>query len=473
MVVVPPRGVQWVRRPDLADANPRSLRRVEPAEPLRKDAWEKWTFVFASGTRHVPRAMGHVLRRILPILLAGALLQGASGLYAVIIPLVLEAKGVSSFWNGVTAAVYSLGFLVGCFVGPKYVRDVGHIRAFSGFAAVASVIVLALALDVGVVLATLVRGLLGLCMAVLLSVAETWIADGTPEKSRGGVISLYFVMSKVALGSSPFVVAGFDASVLPVFMASSALYSLALVPVTLTRIENPTPPSAERIGPRRVFARAPTAGAGAFVAGLVNGGVLAVLPIYTARLGFDAQTVALTIAAAHGLSLIVQWPAGKLSDQVDRRLVILGLAVAATTASAALAAIGDQAGAWMVIALVGFWGAASLSSYSVCMAHGADVFPKDQLVGMGSTLLLLFAGGQIAGPLLAGGALSIGPGGLFVFSGASSGMFALFIVARMVMKSRPAGEGDPFQAAPNTSPQLIESYPRGPTSQDESAEATP
>lgn len=402
------------------------------------------------------------LRTIFPILLAGALLQGASGLYAVIVPLALEAQGVSAFWNGATAGVYSLGFLIGCFVGPAYVRSVGHIRAFAGFAAVASVIVLGLALDVDLVLTTIVRGLLGVCLAVLLSVNESWVADGTPEDSRGGVISLYYVLVKVALMLGPFVVAAFDAAVLPVFMTASALFSLALVPVTLTKIDNPTAPSDDIIGPRIVFRTAPTAAAGALTAGVVNGGVLALLPVFGARLGFSTVEISLTVAAAHLFSLIVQWPAGKISDYVDRRLVILILAVTAAAGALLVATLSLLATPIVIVGLIGLWGAASLSSYSICLAHGADLFAKDQIVGMGSTLLLLFAGGQIVGPLGAAALMNFGPWGLFAFAGAGSALFAVFILWRLATQRREWRSSADFQAAPNGTPLLYEADPRAP-----------
>src|SRR5690606_23612826 len=107
---------------------------------------------------------------------------------------------------------------------------------------------------------------------------------------------------------------------------------------------------------------------GSFGAGLVNGGVLALAPLYASE-NYGANAAAEFYAAAFVGSLLLQWPAGRLSDRVDRRLVIAGLAGLAALASFVLAIWSGALAAWAATAIFFLWGAGALSFYGIAVAH--------------------------------------------------------------------------------------------------------
>ena len=81
------------------------------------------------------------------------------------------------------------------------------------------------------------------------------------------------------------------------------------------------PPRAQPLALRRQFATAPAAVIGAFGAGFINTGMLTLAPLYAAE-RFGAAGAGAFYSAAWIGSLILQWPAGRLSDRIDRRVVI-------------------------------------------------------------------------------------------------------------------------------------------------------
>ena len=125
-------------------------------------------------------------------------------------------------------------------------------------------------------------------------------------------------------------------------------------------------------------------------------------------------------------------PLGRLSDRLDRRLVIAGcvLAVAALSVATALAG----AGAWL-LPLYFLLGGSTLTFYAVAVAHAADFAEPDQMVGVSSSLLAWAAGAAI-GPSLAAPFIDlIGPGGLFIYSLLIATALFAFVLWRMTRRA--------------------------------------
>ena len=73
------------------------------------------------------------------------------GLLITLLPLRARIEDFSTTMIGVMGGAYFAGFALGCVIGPIAVKRVGHIRAFAGFAALATVLllILPLAIDPG------------------------------------------------------------------------------------------------------------------------------------------------------------------------------------------------------------------------------------------------------------------------------------------------------------------------------------
>jgi MFS family permease len=391
-----------------------------------------------------------------------AILQAANGLLGLLLPVELTAAGASGAVVGAVASANGLGFLLGCLGAPRLVRRVGHIRAFTALAALcASLTLLFLATRQPWAWIAL-RLVTGLGLAGLFSTVEGWLAATTPGESRGRVLGLYLVATKLAtvLGQVLIGTGLFHAAAL--FVVASGLFSLALIPVALTRTAEPEPPRLVSLQLGALWRIAPASVVGCASAGLLNSAVAGLVPAWGAGLGLPVSLVVTLAATMQVGSLAMQWPLGWLSDRTDRRQVILACASAVAGLSLAIAALGGTLAPAALTLLFLVWGGFSMSFYGVCVAHASDHASPEAMVRVSSSALFAWAMGSTTGPLLAAPALDrLGPAGLFLYATAISGALALFVAWRMTRRAPvPVEAREAFVNLPATSPRLADIDPR-------------
>jgi MFS family permease len=237
------------------------------------------------------------------------------------------------------------------------------------------------------------------------------------------VIGIYMVLTKAALAAGPFLAPGWPAGAAEPLMVAAGLIALALAPVCFTTTPAPPPPKPQPLAIADQARTAPAAVGAVFAAGALNTAVLTLGPLY-ARHHYGEGAVAGFMAAAWIGSLLLQLPAGSLSDRIDRRLVIAALAALPALAAGALAGLGAGLPFWAAAGLFGVWGAGALSFYGIAVAHMADRAEPGQLARATSGLLFVWAAGSVIGPALAGVLVeTFGQSALFWF--ASIGLGAL------------------------------------------------
>lgn len=371
--------------------------------------------------------MTNLLRNVAALIAAITILQLAGGLLGVRLPLAVAEEGHSRTALGLIAASYSAGFMMGAIIATQLLARVGHIRVYAGCAAVFAVSTLALHFTGEIWAWGLTRMAAGLSVALMFAAIESWMSFSIGARVRGEVMSVYMVLTKGALAIGPFLAFNYNAAAAEPWMIAAALAALSMVPVCFTSAAQPDPPKAQPLALVEQFATAPAAVIASFGAGLVNGGVLALAPLYASQ-HYGANSAAEFYAAAFVGSLLLQWPAGRLSDRVDRRLVIAGLALLAAGAAFALAVWSGQLLHWSAAFLFFLWGAGALSFYGIAVAHMADRAEPGKLAQSAAGLLFVWAAGSIIGPLLMGPLVDwFDVAGMFWFAGGA----ALFVCAAM------------------------------------------
>ena len=364
--------------------------------------------------------MASLLRNVAALIAAVAILQLAGGLLGVRIPLAFTAEGHSRTALGLVAASYSAGFMIGAMVATALLARVGHIRVYAACAAIFSVTTLTLHFADSVWSWGVARMVAGAAVALMFAAVESWMSFSIGSRVRGEVMSFYMVLTKGALALGPFFAFGYAPIEAEPWMIAAALAALSMVPVCFTAAEQPDPPKAQPLALVEQFATAPAAVIASFGAGLVNGGVLALAPLYAAE-HYGAGAAAEFYSAALAGSLLLQWPAGRLSDRVDRRLVIAGLAAVAALSAFALAIWSGQLLSVSAIVLFFVWGAGALSFYGIAVAHMADRAEPGKLAQSAAGLLFVWAGGSVLGPLVMGPLVDrFDVAGMFWFAGAAA-----------------------------------------------------
>lgn len=396
--------------------------------------------------------MNSSLALIWTITAATTLLQAGNGLLQALMPLRMQAEGISVASIGVVAAAYGLGFSTGCFLAPSFIRHVGYIRAFASLAALVSVLVLAMTQAHSTLAWVVLRGLSGVTLACIFTVTDGWISARATSSHRGRILSIYMICTKVALMLSPLGIGFGDIRTDGLFMAVSALITLSLLPIAATTTKEPGAPQGVRIEVRKLLATAPSAVVGAFVVGLVNGPVIAITPVFGVSIGLNQDQAAALLFALQAGSLAMQWPLGWLSDWADRRYVIAGLAAGTSLVSLLILWASAQGASLLILWCFAIWGGLALCIYSVCVAHACDIVEPGQIVSTVGTLLFSWATGVTVGPLFGALAMEIiGPRGLFIYAALASLGLALFIAMRIIRIQRTPTKGGFLDVAPTSS----------------------
>lgn len=386
--------------------------------------------------------MNSSLALIWSVTAATTLLQAANGLLQAVMPLRMQAEGLSVTAIGIVAAAYGLGFSTGCFLAPSFIRHVGYIRAFASLAVMVAVLVLGMTQAHTTLAWVLLRGLTGVTLACIFTVTDGWISSRATSGHRGRILSIYMIATKVALMLSPLGIGFGDIRTDGLFMAISAVMALSLLPVSATTTKEPPAPLGVKIDVKGLFTAAPSAVVGSFVVGLVNGPVIAITPVFGVSIGMSQETAAALLFALQAGSLVMQWPLGWLSDRADRRYVIAGLAAGTSLVSILILIASAQGAQQTILWSFAAWGGLALCIYSICVAHACDIVDPGRIVSTVGTLLFAWAVGVTIGPLFGAGAMEIlGPKGLFIYSALASLGLAAFIILRIVQVQRtPKGE---------------------------------
>lgn len=362
--------------------------------------------------------MTNLLRNVAALLAAVTILQLAGGLLGVRLPLAFTAEGHSRTELGWVAAAYSAGFMLGAMIATTLLARAGHIRVYAGCAGVFAAATLMLHFTSDPLSWGLARMLAGVAVALMFAAVESWLSFSIHHRFRGEVMSVYMVLTKAALAFGPFLAFGYAPAAPEPWMIAAGIAAVSMAPICFTSAAQPDPPKAQPLALVEQFATAPAAVIASFGAGLTNSGVLALAPLYAAQ-HYGPLSAAEFYSAAYTGSLLLQWPAGRISDRIDRRLVIAALATLAAVAALMLALFSGHLPRWLAVMIFFLWGAGALSFYGIAVAHMADRAEPGKLAQSAAGILFVWAGGSVLGPILLGPLVdAFGVAGMFWFAGA-------------------------------------------------------
>jgi MFS family permease len=369
------------------------------------------------------------LRPIASLLLAAALLLAGNGAQFTLLPLRGQAEGFSTFALGLMGSAYYVGFVAGCLFGPYVILRAGHIRAFSALVAIAAATTLAYALAPEPLAWSGLRLITGFALAGFYLTLESWLNDGTANDTRGLVMSAYVTINYLAVVVGQLLITLYPVEQDGAFMVAAMLSALAIVPVALTRSAQTAPNALFRFQPRALYAAAPAALIASFAIGLSNGAFWALGPVSAAGSGLDHKEVAVFMSVSVLAGALVQWPVGRLSDRIDRRIVLLALLIGAAATGIALWLFAATGTLMLVFGFI--FGALALPGYSLAAAHAYDKTPAHTMVATAATVLLANGLGSAIGPLAATAFMTPeGPRRLFLFTAIVQALLAAYVFYR-------------------------------------------
>jgi len=351
---------------------------------------------------------------------ATLLMLVGTGLLNMYTGLRLSQQAVSETWIGLLMAGYYFGLVCGARLGHRMIIRVGHIRAFSACAAMATSMILAQMLIEQPMLWLPLRIVTGVVMVTELMVIESWLNEQTDNSQRGQVFSLYMVVSGLGtvLGQLALMFyTGMDDG--PLKLVAMCMV-LCLVPIAVTARSHPPTPVPAPLDVRFYLKRVPLSLTVLFVAGNLSGAFYGLAAVYAVKTGLSTAQAAVFTASAVTCGLLSQWPMGWLSDRVNRAglirfnagvLVVLGVAMWGFIALPY----------WLLIGLSCVFGVLQFTLYPLGTAFANDHVEPQRRVSLSAILLMTYGVGACLGPLVAGFLMSIGgPAMYYVFLSACS-----------------------------------------------------
>ena len=386
------------------------------------------------------------------LLLSVLLLQLSSGGVGPLDALSGIALDFSRQEIGLLGSAHFLGFFIGCWWAPRLMGSVGHSRAFAAFTSAGAIGLLAHMLVVDPYAWALMRVASGMCVAGCYTVIEAWLQAKVTNETRGRTMGVYRVVDMTGSLAAQMVIGVLEPASYVSYNILALVCCAALLPLTLTTVEQPETPDAPRLRPSLAYAKSPLAAAGVLVAALSSASFRMVGPLYGQEVGLTVPQIAWFLSAFVVGGAVAQYPVGWLADKYDRRWVLIWLSLAAVL-SCALTVYSASYGTVAVFTAAVIFGLTTFPIYSVSSAHAHDFASSEERVELSAALMFHFAVGAIAAPYVATLLIdAFGPRALFVMI--SLGHVALIIFGLSRMRARPAKIRTRYVYAPRTTFQI-------------------
>ncbi|HWA90507.1 MAG TPA: MFS transporter [Rhizomicrobium sp.] len=399
------------------------------------------------------------------ILFSAAIFIAGNGLIGTLIPVRAHLAGFSTDMLGLVGSFYYVGFVAGCFAGPRLLARVGHSRTFAVCAGIAAATTLFQSIFVSAPVWILMRAGFGFAAASLYMVIESWLNERAEAASRGRIFATYMTINYASMIVGQMLFSSNKPTSFTLFDLTAALYALCLIPVGLTLLPQPQATVVPTIRPLRLYRISPVGVMGCTAVGLANSAVWAWAPIFAQDHGLTRAWLSTFMCMLTLGGALVQLPLGRLSDHVDRRYVILGICVASAALGVVLYEFAGT-GRTALLLLIGAFGITALPFYGLSVAHANDRIPREGFVEASATLLMINALAACFGPTLAAQVIQYaGSQALFLYTATIHVAMAVFVVVRLRVGETLIGETkDKFEMMPpQSSPAALELDPRGET----------
>jgi MFS family permease len=403
------------------------------------------------------------IQAIAAILLSVLIFLVGAGLLGTIIPVRAHLAGFSNFAIGFIGSAYYVGFVVGCYAGPRLLARVGHSRTFAVAAGLAAACTLGQSLLVSETAWVFLRGAFGIGAACLYMVAESWLNDRATNETRGRIFASYMVVNYVGLVLGQWLFVTGRPSSFSLFSLAAIAYAVCLIPIGLTNTPQPGRADVPTLDPLKIFRIAPVGAAGCIAVGFANAAVWVFAPVYAEDHGMTRELLAGFMIAFTLGGALIQMPVGRLSDRMDRRYVIAGVSLMAAIGGVCLYLFGGE-NRWLTLGMVFVFGMLALPLYGLSIAHANDRLPRGMFVEASATLLMINALASVIGPLVAAAVTArAGISSLFLYTAAIHVAMLIFTLFRLTEKSAPPENlREPFEPMPlqATTPSSAELDPR-------------
>ncbi|MGY6547823.1 MAG: MFS transporter [Roseinatronobacter sp.] len=380
------------------------------------------------------------------LLLGLLLLMVGNGVQGTLLGIRGAIEGFSTAQMSIVMSAYFAGFLIGSRMTPELIRRVGHVRVFAALGSLISAVLILYAALPHWIVWSLLRVLIGFCFCGVYITVESWLNNTASNENRGQALSLYMIVQMLGIISAQALINFADPAGFLLFIIPSVLVSLAFAPILLSVTPAPTFATTRSMSILELYRVSPLGAVGTFLMGGVFSALFGMSAVWGAQAGLSVLEISLFTAAIYFGGLVFQFPIGWISDRMDRRKLIMVVALIGTLGGL-VAVVGDP-GFVVLLAVALVIGGVSNPLYALLVAYTNDYLEGDQMASASGCLLFLNGLGAVLGPLAIGGLMArIGPSGFFLFIISLTALVALYALYRMTQRAAPsAAETGPFAA---------------------------
>ena len=399
---------------------------------------------------------------IIAPLLSTALFMLGNGYLNTFISIRMAELGHSELSIGIVASAYYIGLVLGALQIAKFIVKMGHLRVFASFIGLFNCVCLIHAISDNIYLWFILRFLAGISLAGFYVTIESWLLECSTNKNRGAILALYMVAIASAQAFGQLLLDKFnDASTLP-FIVVTILLSLSIIPVALSsgkitrihEIELVSLKSLAKFASGSIFT--------CFISGLILSSIYSLLPLLFEQItGQPHKTAYLMFVTLLG-GMILQYPIGLLSDNFDRRKVLILVSGLLIFLSLTILVIGHSNFSFEELTVIYFiFGGMSFTFYPVALSMICDSLRSSHIVSATQCLSMVEGIGSIVGPILAPPFMKVfGAKGLTIYFALVASCLILFLIYRTIKKDKTSHHNH-FVVAFHTTPMVAELDPRG------------
>ena len=422
-------------------------------------------------------------RQILPILAlftSTFFLLTGGGVQWIVLPIRAQMEAFSTDAIGIIGFGWATGFTAGCLIVPRIVRRVGHVRAFSSLLALAAIAILVTAMAVNPVAWFAMRVIGGLCFSGSYMIIESWLNERVGNEQRGALFAIYAMITMAGVMTGQYVILFVDPGSQAAFMVAGILFALAILPTALSTAQSPQALTEVRLNIVELYRNSPVALIGIFLAGSIAGSWQSFAPVFGTMSGLSNVNIANVMAIVMVGSILFQYPMGRISDRMDRRIVMVAVGLAGTLVCgfAAVHPIdGDNPG-WLFFGLMMLAGGFIYPIYTILVAHANDHADPADYVHVSASMYLIYGMGSMAGPIITARTTAIfGAGGMFMTIAVMNAMIAGYAAWRMTRRRRVKPDEttsvQPIAPLPGQTPQTPQTFELMPSPDPDVADVPP
>jgi MFS family permease len=255
------------------------------------------------------------------------------------------------------------------------------------------------------------------------------------------------LMQMMGLVAGQGILASGDPTGWILFIIPSILVSLSFAPILLSAVPTPAIEATRPMSLRQLYDASPFAVVGMLFMGGVFAGQFAMAPVYATEVGLSLAQLSGFISSFFIGAIVIQYPIGWFSDRMDRRVLIIGAAVAGAIVALGGMFLANSFVALLVIAALS--GGLAQPLYALLLAYANDYLEVEDMPAASGGFIFINGVGAIAGPPIMGLLMGqIGPSGFWAFLAVMLSGVSIYGLFRMTQRTSAYVEEDNYDSVP-------------------------